>query len=126
VAQLATQCESLHQARCALGDLADTPLGQWALRHHPGRIARIVAEAYRVPERVLLSAERGSRHIAGARQAVYYLCSTAFNLPADAVARLMGRHRSTVEYGLALVEDRRDDPEFDALMDRMTEAVQAR
>jgi chromosomal replication initiation ATPase DnaA len=118
--------ETRRQAKLALGDLADTPLGQWALRRHPGTVAVIVARAFRVPLRLLLSNERCIRKIAEARQAAYYLCSTAFNLPADAVARLMGRHRSTVEYGLALVEDRRDDPAFDALMDRMTAAVQAR
>lgn len=45
-----------------------------------------------------------------------YLAVTALNVPQAAVARAMGRAPSTVCKALRAVEDRRDEPEFDAAL----------
>lgn len=45
-----------------------------------------------------------------------YLCHVGLRLPQAAVGRGFGRDRTTVSYACSVVEDRRDDPGYDAFV----------
>jgi chromosomal replication initiation ATPase DnaA len=63
--------------------------------------------------------------VASARQVGMYLAHVACGLPLTEVGRLFGRHRRTVAHACAVVEDRRDDPEFDRAIAVMEFALTA-
>lgn len=59
-------------------------------------------------------------HLAG------YVASVELGMgPADA-ARLIGRDRKTLWWGVPRVEERRDDPEFDAFVEHLAEMARER
>ena len=62
----------------------------------------------------LVRVGRGSRRVCGARHLAMYLAHVAVGRQYLQVARLFGRDRSTVMSACAQIEDRRDDPAFDA------------
>lgn len=62
---------------------------------------------------------RRSRHAALARQIAMYLAHVALGLNFVQIAGAAGRDRTTVAHACRVVEDRRDDPDFDALLDRL-------
>lgn len=66
---------------------------------------------------------RGSAEAAFARQIAMYLTHVAFEMSLSRVALAFGRDRSTVAHACHLVEDRRDDTEFDATLDRLEQAL---
>jgi chromosomal replication initiation ATPase DnaA len=61
----------------------------------------------------ILNDERGSIEAAFARQVAMYLCHTGFELSMTRVAVAFGRDRSTVSYACQVIEDRREEPQFD-------------
>lgn len=67
-----------------------------------------------VAQEEILEPKRGSADAAFARQVAMYLCHTAFELSLARVATAFERDRSTVAYACHAIEDRRDDPGFDA------------
>ena len=54
---------------------------------------------------------RGEVHM---RQMAIYVCHVGLRLPQAEVARGFGLDRSTVSHACSVVEDRRDDPGYDA------------
>lgn len=62
----------------------------------------------------LVNIGRGSRRVCGARHLAMYLAHVAVGRQYLQVARLFGRDRTTVMWACALIEDRREDPAFDA------------
>lgn len=62
----------------------------------------------------LVNASRGSRRVCSARHLAMYLVHVAVGRQYLQVARLFGRDRTTVQAACARVEDRREDPAFDA------------
>jgi len=52
-----------------------------------------------------------------------YLTHVVFEMSLARVADAFGRDRTTAAHACHLIEDGRDDPAFDALMDRITEAT---
>jgi chromosomal replication initiation ATPase DnaA len=68
---------------------------------------------------------RGSAEAAFARQVAMYLCHVAFERSLSRVAQAFARDRSTVAHACHLVEDRRDDPAFDALIAALEESARA-
>jgi chromosomal replication initiation ATPase DnaA len=66
-----------------------------------------------VPVEDILDAARGSAAAAFARQVAAYLCHTGFELSLARVAAAFGRDRSTIAHACHLIEDRRDEPQFD-------------
>lgn len=93
---------------------ASDPAGQALLR--------LVATALRVPEAVLLHQQRCRRPIARARQLAMYLMHVILQRDYAEVGRFFHRDRTTVSYACALIEDLREDREFDAEVCRL-EAV---
>lgn len=66
---------------------------------------------------------RGSRLSVLARQAAIYLCHVACGMSLGNVAQAFRRDRSTVSHACHAVEDRRDDPLFDAWIEAMTQSL---
>jgi chromosomal replication initiation ATPase DnaA len=66
---------------------------------------------------------RGSADAALARQIAMYLAHVAFEMSLQRVATAFDRDRSTVSHACHVIEDRRDDPAFDALIDALEETL---
>lgn len=62
----------------------------------------------------ILDKARGNAQTAFARQVAVYLCHTAFEWSLSRVALAFGRDRSTVAHACHAIEDRREEPQFDA------------
>lgn len=61
--------------------------------------------------------------VAHARQIAMYLMHVAFGFSLSAVGRHFGRDRTTAAHACRQIEDRRDDQDFDLLLDRLEYAV---
>ncbi|MFC7290915.1 helix-turn-helix domain-containing protein [Hirschia litorea] len=73
----------------------------------------------------LYSTTRGAQQISTARQVAMYLTHVSFGLSLARVAGAFMRDRSTVAHACHLIEDRRDDPEFDELLEALERAARA-
>ncbi len=82
-------------------------------------LCRAVCRAHGVRLAALLTTQRGCRLEAEARQCAIYLAHTLLRLPVARLARLFGRDRATIRHALHRTEDRRDDPAFDAVLQRL-------
>lgn len=82
-------------------------------------LLRFVAAARHVPVRQLLLPSRGEAEVALARQLAMYLMHVVLGRLYLDVGRFFGRDRTTVSYACGLIEDLRDDPEFDAEVTRL-------
>lgn len=83
----------------------------------------LVAIHFGVPELTLTSSTRGRRHATQARQVAMYLLNGVFSLTQTRIAELFGRDRSTVAHACHVVEDTRDDPLFDAKIERLEDLL---
>lgn len=72
----------------------------------------------------LLAQGRGSLEIARGRQVAMYLAHVGFGMSLARVAAAFGRDRSTVAHACHLVEDLRDNDEFDAWMARLESGIE--
>ncbi|MDX5361019.1 MAG: DNA replication initiation ATPase [Alphaproteobacteria bacterium] len=84
----------------------------------PG-LFRIVSDTFSVPERELRAASRRTARVASARQVCMYLMNVALGMTFVDIGRALGRDRTTAAHAARRVEERRDDPAFDALLDRL-------
>ena len=73
----------------------------------------------------VLSGGRGSPGVSFARHVAMYLCHVGLGMSLSRIARSLNRDRSTVAYGCHVVEDRRDDPEFDDWVDQLEQGLKA-
>lgn len=78
-----------------------------------------------VEDRELSAFSRGVARAAHARQVAMYLAHVACRLSLTEVGRMFGRDRTTVAHACAVIEDARDDPVFDRVLDLLTWAVPA-
>ena len=86
----------------------------------------IVAALFDLPSRELRRGGRSSIDIARVRQIAMYVAHVVLQLTMGEVGRGFGRDRTTVLHACHLVEDLRDDPEFDrvvATAERVTNTV---
>lgn len=79
-------------------------------------VAQLAAAAFGVAYGEIIGANRGERRVAFARQSAMYLAHVAFGLSYSEVGRAFGRDRTTAAHACCHVEDRRDNPEIDALL----------
>jgi len=63
--------------------------------------------------------------VAQTRQIAMYLMHVAFGFSLSAVGRHFGRDRTTAAHACRQIEDRRDNRDFDLLLDRLEYAVRA-
>ncbi len=75
---------------------------------------KLSADRYEVTVEDLSAHTRRSPQVARARQVAMYLAHVAFGVPLAEVGTCFGRDRTTVSYACHRIEDRRDDPGFDA------------
>lgn len=84
-----------------------------------------VALVFEVEPNDLRAPTRRSPRAAFARQVAMYLAHVACGLTMTEVGVLFSRDRTTVAHACEVVEDRRDDPDLDARMERLECAVVA-
>jgi chromosomal replication initiation ATPase DnaA len=82
----------------------------------PSRLSVIVADAFGICAHDLVGVTRGCARVALARQSGMYLARVSLGLTLSQAASLFGRDRTTAAYACRVVEDRRDDPAFDAFL----------
>ena len=88
--------------------------GAWAEDEAAARLAASVASyALGVAVDEIVDQGRGSAAAAFARQVAMYLCHVAFELSLARVALAFARDRSTVAHACHVIEDRRDNEDFD-------------
>ena len=85
-------------------------------------VAVTVAAAFAVPLAELRATTRRPRTVAFARQSAMYLSHVVFGLTLTDVGRAFGRDRTTAAYACELVENRRDDPNLDAVLEALEHA----
>jgi chromosomal replication initiation ATPase DnaA len=78
-----------------------------------------IAVAFGVPVDEMRAATRRSAPAAFARQTAMYLAHVVLRQSYSAVGRLFRRDRTTAAHACAVVEERRDDPAFDNLLQRL-------
>ncbi|MES1203155.1 MAG: helix-turn-helix domain-containing protein [Pseudomonadota bacterium] len=81
--------------------------------------AGVAGYALGVGQGEILESARGSAQTAFARQVAMHLCHVAFELSLSRVAQAFGRDRSTVAHACHVIEDRRDEESFDALIEML-------
>jgi chromosomal replication initiation ATPase DnaA len=89
-------------------------------------VAYTVCSAFLVSPRKFHSRTRSIAQVARARQVAIYLAHVGFGLSYAEAGRLFGRDRTTAAYACRLIEDRRDDPRFDASLDCLEHTLRAR
>jgi chromosomal replication initiation ATPase DnaA len=67
----------------------------------------------------LRQANRCSQGIARVRQIAMYLCNTTIGVSLTEIGKAICRDRTTVSHAVQLIEDLRDDAEFDAIMEQV-------
>lgn len=82
-----------------------------------------VARAWNVPIGEMRSPTRRRASVAQARQVAMYLTHVIYGFSLSAVGRHFGRDRTTAAHACRLIEDRRDDENFDMLLDRLELAL---
>jgi hypothetical protein len=85
----------------------------------------LVAERMHIPAADLVG-HRGTADQSLARFVFRYLLVVEMEVSAAQVAQAVLTDKSTIAHGLAAIEDRRDDPEFDALMDDLAAELRDR
>lgn len=82
-----------------------------------------IVRVFGVAPAELRASNRGYAKVALARQAAMYLAHTACSLTLTEVGRLFHRDRTTVAHACGVIEDRRDDPVFDRVMELLERIV---
>jgi len=77
------------------------------------------AAAFAVPVDELRAPSRRTASVAFARQSTMYLAHVVLGLNLSMTGRLFHRDRTTASHACQLVEERRDDPAFDRLLDML-------
>lgn len=81
--------------------------------------AALVGFALGLKTHQILTFERGSPVHARARHIAMYIAHAGLGMSLSRVAIAFGRDRSTVARACRLVEDSRDDPDFDTWIDQL-------
>jgi Bacterial dnaA protein helix-turn-helix len=82
-------------------------------------IEAIVASGFDIDECRLRLPNRGAARVAHARQAAMYLASASCGLSKAAIGRMFERDRTTVVHACNLIEDQRDNPDFDLALSHL-------
>ncbi len=88
-------------------------------------VIRLVAQEKRVSRRMLTHPARCRAGTARARQLAMYLSHVVLGRSLKEVGEAFGRDRTTVSHACALIEDMRDDPVFDAELERLEQLLLA-
>jgi len=86
-------------------------------------IEGLVAPAFGIAGRDLATPARGTASVAVARQVAMYLAHTQLRLSLTVAGDFFGRDRTTAAHACRRVEERRDDPRFDAIVACLERAI---
>lgn len=87
------------------------------------QVLRLVSAEFKVPASSILAGSR-ARDVSRARSVWWYLCAVVlYDLPAHKAGARLGVDKTTMRMALQRVEDLRDDPAFDARIERLEAAV---
>ena len=86
-------------------------------------LAAIVASTFSVSRDAIGGRRRGPAQTAFARQVAIYLSHTRLGLTYAEAGACFGRDRTTAAYACRKVEERRDDPRIDAVVDLLERAI---
>jgi hypothetical protein len=89
---------------------------RWAIESAVAAVFEVGIEELRAPT-------RRSARAAFARQVAMYLAHVGRGVSMTKVGRLFERDRTTVAHACGLIEDKRDDPDFDYRLDHLERAV---
>lgn len=92
-------------------------------RHGAHLAAGLAGYALGFSANCMLESGRGALDVSRARQVAMYLAHVGFGMSLSRVADAFGRDRSTVAHGCRLVEERRDDPDFDVWMETLEQGL---
>lgn len=118
-ADTCTALQSKVSAMRMLGAISNASLSEYGCRLSIATLSAVTKTA----EKDLQSQSRSSAEIALARQTAMYLAHTKFGISYGEVGDFFCRDRSTVAHACRLVEDRRDNCEFDRSLSRMENIV---
>jgi chromosomal replication initiation ATPase DnaA len=82
------------------------------------RVVNLVAQVARVPVQLLFGRGRPA-NVARARQLAMYLLHVSLRRTMHDTGRMLGRDRTTAKHACARIEERREDPRFDAQVCRL-------
>lgn len=85
----------------------------------------ILAAYFNISGRELRAPGRGSRPVARVRQIGMYVAHVVMQVPMADVGRAFGRDRSTVTYACHLVEDLREDRDFEDVISAVERVLKA-
>lgn len=80
-------------------------------------IEAVVAQIFGLAPQVIASTTRGRAPAAFARQVAMYVTHVSCGMNLTDVGILFARDRTTVSHACAVIEDRRDDPIFDRVLE---------
>ncbi|TNE36693.1 MAG: hypothetical protein EP347_10320 [Alphaproteobacteria bacterium] len=103
-------------------DLKETEIGvlrEAAARTKLNIAFNLAALVYGVEMEALSDRRRVCRRVTEARQVAMYLAHVTFQVSFEEIGDFVNRNRGTVRYGIERVEDRRENPVFDALIDSL-------
>ena len=86
-------------------------------------VAAMVASAFSICPRSIRDAHRGRARVAFARQVAIYLSHTRLGFSYAAAGSVFGRDRTTAAHACRTVEDKREDPSLDAILDCLERAI---
>jgi chromosomal replication initiation ATPase DnaA len=90
-----------------------------------GQARRIAARAYGVPMEEIAAATRRSPRAALARQVAMYLAHVVLGMTLSEVAGEFRRDRTTASHACRRVEDLREDPDLDRLLEWLETQLRA-
>lgn len=102
-----------------LEELETEELDYWPRAVPPriGMAQAIVAHAYDVPLEEIAAVTRRCKRAALARQVAMYLSHVVYGMPFSQVAFAFRRDRTTAAHACRVVEDLREDPDLDRVLD---------
>jgi len=83
----------------------------------------IVSAAFGLRPEALAAGGRGTADVAFARQVAMYLAYTRLHVTYVAAGRMFGRDRTTARHACCKVEDKREDPRIDSILDYLERAI---
>ena len=90
------------------------------------RLAREITGAiFAVPVTAIEKSTRATLEASDARHTAMYIAHVVFQVSLAAMAGEFGRDRSSVTYAVRRIEDERDDPVFDATIERIEQLAHA-
>lgn len=92
-------------------------------RARAGLVQQLIALCFGVPVDGIRARGRLGLKECRARWAALYLAHIGYGWPLERVGHVFGVTRATAGLGCRWAEDARDDPEFDSLLDRLTDLV---